>query len=134
MKPGPAQPDTIDAYISGFPDEVQVILQKIRKLIQEAAPDAEEAIRYQIPTFILGQNLVHFAAFEKHIGFYPAPSGIEQFKDALAKYKSAKGSVQFPLGLPIPYALIKKIVKFRVRENRAGMASRPAKKKRSGPA
>ena len=125
--------DTIDAYISGFPEDVQDILQKIRRIVSDAAPDAEEAIKYQIPTFVLGGNLVHFAAFEKHIGFYPTPSGIEQFKDALSAYNSAKGSVQFPLDSPIPYNLIKRIVRFRVKENRDKMSSKPVRKKRTKP-
>ena len=115
---------TIDAYIYGFPEEVQVILQKIRRIISDAAPDAEEAIKYQIPTFVLGENLVHFAAFAKHIGFYPTPSGIEQFKDALSPYNSAKGSVRFPLDSAIPYNLIKRIVKFRVKECRDKISSK----------
>jgi uncharacterized protein YdhG (YjbR/CyaY superfamily) len=117
MKPEAASPNSIDAYIAGFPKEVQVILEKIRGIVREAAPEAEEAIKYQIPTFVLNGNLVHFAAFRKHIGFYPTPSGIEHFKDALSAYHSAKGSVQFPLDSPIPYTLIKNIVKFRVTEN-----------------
>ena len=126
-------PTTIDAYISGFPEDVQEILHKIRRIIREAAPDAEEAIKYQIPTFVLGGNLVHFAAFAKHIGFYPAPSGIEQFKDALSAYHSAKGSVQFPLDSPIPYNLIKRIVKFRVKENQDKMAVKSKGKKGTRP-
>jgi uncharacterized protein YdhG (YjbR/CyaY superfamily) len=129
MKPGSAPPNTIDAYIAGFSEDVQDTLQKIRNIIKEAAPEAEEAIKYQIPTFVLNGNLVHFAAFEKHIGLYPTPSGIEQFKDALSVYKNAKGSVQFPLDSAIPYALIKKIVKFRVKENREKAASKTSKKK-----
>ncbi len=129
MKPSPAAPTTIDAYIEGFSEDVQEILEKIRGIIKEAAPDAEEAIKYQIPTFVLNGNLVHFAAFNKHIGFYPAPSGIEQFKDALSVYKNAKGSVQFPLDSAIPYTLIKKIVNFRVKENREKAASKTSRKK-----
>lgn len=128
-----SQPQTIDAYIAGFPDDVQDILKKIRRIICDAAPDAEEAIKYQIPTFVLGGNLVHFAAFEKHIGFYPTPSGIEQFKDALSGYKSAKGSVQFSLDSPIPYNLVKKIVEFRVQENRKKLSSKPKGKRSSKP-
>ena len=131
MKPSTAPPDSIDAYIAGFPKDVQIILERIRGIVQEAAPDAEEAIKYQIPTFVLNGNLVHFAAFQKHIGLYPTPSGIEQFKDALSKYSSAKGSVQFPLDSPIPYALIKKIVKFRVAENREKRGSPSLKRKTS---
>ena len=110
-------PHNIDEYIAGFPNNVQEILQKIRATIRQAAPDAEEKISYQMPTFFLNGNLVHFAAFKKHIGFYPVPSGIEKFKKELSAYKGAKGSVQFPLDQPIPYDLITKIVKFRVKEN-----------------
>jgi uncharacterized protein YdhG (YjbR/CyaY superfamily) len=124
--------NTIDEYISDFSKEVQHILQKIRAIVKEAAPDAEEAIKYQIPTFVLSGNLVHFAAFEKHIGLYPTPSGIEQFKDELSSYKSAKGSVKFPLGSPIPYGLIEKIVKFRVKENRLKAANKSPKKGKKG--
>lgn len=119
--------DGIDTYINSFPDEVQEILRKIRHMVREAAPDAEEAIKYQIPTFVLGENLVHFAAFEKHIGLYPTPSAIEKFKNELSGFKSAKGSVQFPLGSPIPYVLIKRIVKFRVDECRVKLSSKPTK-------
>ena len=107
----------IDEYISNFPNNVREILEKIRITIRKAAPRAEEKIGYGIPTFTLKGNLVHFAAFKKHIGFYPTPSGIEQFKQELSVYKSAKGSVQFPLDKPIPFGLISKIVKFRVQEN-----------------
>ena len=121
-------PKNIDAYIADFPENVQHILKKIRRIIKDAAPDAVEAIKYQIPTFVLGGNLVHFAAFKNHIGFYPTPSGIEQFKDALSGYNSAKGSVQFPLDSPIPYDLIERIVKFRVMESRDKMRSKPMKK------
>jgi uncharacterized protein YdhG (YjbR/CyaY superfamily) len=117
MNAEPTTPKDIDEYIAGFPKEVQEILEKIRKTIREAAPDAEEAIKYQIPTFTLKGNLVHFAAFKKHIGFYPAPRAIEEFKDELSVYKGAKGSVQFPLGEPVPYDLISRIVKFRVSGN-----------------
>jgi uncharacterized protein YdhG (YjbR/CyaY superfamily) len=116
MKTDQAIPTTIDEYIAGFPPEVQAILQKIRATIHKAAPKAEEKISYQMPTFFLHGNLVHFAAYKKHIGFYPAPRGIEQFKDELSVYKGAKGSVQFPLDQPIPYALISRIVKFRVKD------------------
>jgi uncharacterized protein YdhG (YjbR/CyaY superfamily) len=124
-----SQPKTIDTYIAAFPEDVQNILAKIRCIVSDAAPDAAEAMKYQIPTFVLGENLVHFAAFEKHIGFYPTPSGIEQFKDALSDYKSAKGSVQFPLDSAIPYNLIKRIVKFRVNECLDKLSSKSLKKK-----
>ncbi len=112
-----ATASTIDEYILQFPAAVQDILRKLRQVISEAAPDAEERMSYQMPTFYLHGNLVHFAAYKNHIGFYPAPSGIEAFRDELAIYKGAKGSVQFPLHEPIPYALIKEIVLFRVEEN-----------------
>jgi uncharacterized protein YdhG (YjbR/CyaY superfamily) len=117
MSTGPAAPKDIDEYIAGFSDEVQEILEKIRMTIRKAAPDAAEAIKYRMPTFTLKGNLVHFAAFKKHIGFYPAPRGIEEFKDELSAYEGAKGSVRFPLGKPVPYDLIGQIVKFRVRNN-----------------
>ena len=109
--------NTIDEYILQFPTEVQETLKTLRKVIKEAAPKAEEKISYKIPTFTLHGNLVHFAAFKNHIGFYPAPSGIEAFKEELSKYKGAKGSVQFPIKEPLPYELIIKIVKYRVMEN-----------------
>jgi uncharacterized protein YdhG (YjbR/CyaY superfamily) len=109
---------TIDEYIKTFPEDVQSILEKMRKTIQEAAPGAVEAISYQMPTFKLnGKNLVHFAAWENHIGFYPTPSGTEAFNKELSLYKGGKGSVKFPLEKPIPYDLVKKIVKFRIKEN-----------------
>jgi uncharacterized protein YdhG (YjbR/CyaY superfamily) len=116
MKSADASPDTIDQYIARFPPDVQKILGKVRETIRKAAPDAEEAIKYQIPTFVLNGNLVHFAAFKKHIGFYPTPSAIVEFKEELSKYEGAKGSVQFPIDQPMPLALITKIVKFRVKE------------------
>jgi len=117
MKKGLPAPKDIDEYIEGFPDDVQEILQKVRATIREAAPVAEEAIKYGIPTFTLKGNLVHFGAFEKHVGFYPTPTGIEKFKDQLSVYESSKGAVQFPLDKPIPFDLIGQIVKFRVQEN-----------------
>jgi uncharacterized protein YdhG (YjbR/CyaY superfamily) len=108
---------TIDEYIQSFPPGVQASLSKLRSTIRQAAPQAVEKISYRIPTFYLNGNLVHFAAFERHIGFYPGPSGIAHFKKELAKYKSAKGSVQFPLDEPLPLELIAAIVEFRVGEN-----------------
>jgi uncharacterized protein YdhG (YjbR/CyaY superfamily) len=117
MRTDQTAPKTIDEYIAGFPHDVQEILEKIRMTIRKAAPDAEEAIKYQMPTFTLKGNLVHFAAFKKHIGFYPTPTGIEKFKNELSVYEGAKGSVEFPLDKPIPFDLIGEIVKFRVREN-----------------
>ena len=128
MKTKSTKPATIDDYIAGFPPDVQAILQKIRATIRKAAPQAEETISYQMPTFTLHGNLVHFAAFKSHIGFYPVPTGIEAFKKELSAYPSGKGSVQFPLDQPIPYGLISKIVKFRVKENLAKAAARGKKK------
>lgn len=111
---------TIDQYIEHFPDEVKLILQKIRSVITDSAGDAVETISYQLPTFkYKGKNLVHFAAFKNHIGFYPTPSGITAFQDELSKYKFSKGSVQFPMDEPIPYDLIARITRFRVNESNA---------------
>ncbi|ULO08338.1 DUF1801 domain-containing protein [Paenibacillus sp. 19GGS1-52] len=109
--------ESIDEYISQFAPEVQDKLKMIRTVIKEAAPEAEEKISYQMPTFALHGNLVHFAVFKKHIGFYPAPRGIEAFQEELSVYKGAKGSVQFPLDQPLPFELISRIVQFRVAEN-----------------
>ena len=117
MKTDQAAPTNIDEYIAGFPPEIREILEKVRTTIREAAPGAEEAIKYQLPTFTLKGNLVHFGAFKQHIGFYPTPSGTEEFKKELSAYEGAKGSVRFPLDKPIPFSLISKIVKFRVKEN-----------------
>ena len=128
MRTDRTAPKNIDEYITGFPPDVQVILEKIRATIRKAAPGAEERISYQIPTFTLKGNLVHFAAFKKHIGFYPTPSGIAKFKKELSAYESAKGSVQFPLDQPIPFALISRIVKFRVKENLDRAAAKEKKK------
>ncbi len=108
---------TIDEYILQFEPEVQAILQKLRQVIKETAPEAEEKISYQMPTFYLYGNLIHFAAYKNHIGFYPTPTGIEAFKKELSVYKGAKGSVQFPIYKPLPFELIREIVKYRVDEN-----------------
>ena len=108
---------TIDEYISMFPDDVRTILNQVRQTIREAAPEAQETINYQMPTFTLNGNLVYFAGFKNHIGFYPTPTGIEAFKDELSAYKGAKGSVQFPLDQPMPLSLIRRIVEYRVKEN-----------------
>ena len=109
----------MDEYIKTFPNDVRSILEKMRQTIQKAAPEAVEAISYQMPTFKLnGKNLVHFAAFKNHVGFYPIPSGIEAFKKELAPYQQGKGSVQFPIDKAVPYDLVRKIVIFRVKENR----------------
>lgn len=108
---------TIDEYIETFPIDVQKILQSVRKTIKNSAPKAEEAISYGIPTFKLNGNLVHFAAYQNHIGFYPASSGVRTFAKELTAYKTSKGTIQFPIDQPMPLALIRKIVKFRVKEN-----------------
>ena len=115
MKNG-GTPEDIDEYIASFPSDVRKILQRVRLTIRKAAPEAKEAIKYQIPTFTLNGNLVHFAAFKNHIGLYPAPSGLAAFSKELTPYKAGKGSVRFPLDEPIPYGLVTKIVKFRARE------------------
>jgi uncharacterized protein YdhG (YjbR/CyaY superfamily) len=120
--------NSIDEYIEQFPADIQIVLQEIRSVIKEAAPEATEKISYQMPTFFLQGNLVHFAAFKTHVGFYPVPSGIEKFKEELSQYKGGKGSVQFPLDKPMPMDLIRRIVLFRVEENLAN-AERKAKKK-----
>ena len=112
-----SKPETIDDYISGFPKDVQKKLREMQATIGKAAPDATEAIKYAMPTFVLHGNLVHFAGYQNHIGFYPAPSGIEVFKKELATYKTSKGAIQFPLDKPLPLPLITKIVKFRVNES-----------------
>jgi len=128
MEPNPLPPSTIDEFIAQFTPETQALLQKIRTVIHEAAPEASEAIAYGIPTFVLHGNLVHFSAYKNHIGFYPAPSGIEQFKEALAKYQKGKGTIQFPIDQPIPYDLVREVTLFRVNENERKAAAKKAKK------
>jgi uncharacterized protein YdhG (YjbR/CyaY superfamily) len=108
---------SLDEYTQSFPEGIQKLLNEVRAAIKSVALEATEKISYQIPTFYINGNLVHFAAFKNHIGFYPTSSGIAAFKDELKEYKSAKGSVQFPLDKPMPIDLIKRIVKFRVKEN-----------------
>ena len=109
---------TIDAFIRPFPKDVQFVLEQIRETVKKVAPSATEAIKYGIPTFVLhGKNLVHFSGYKTHIGFYPGSSAILTFKKELAKYEVSKGTVRFPLGMPLPLGLIKKIVKYRVKEN-----------------
>lgn len=110
-------PKDIDDYINHCPVEVQAVLQELRETIRRAAPDAKETINYMVPTFTLKGNLVHFAAFKNHIGFYPAPSGIDQFRNELSNYELSKGTIRFPLGQPLPLELVSRIVKFRVQEN-----------------
>ena len=121
--------NSIDEYIATFPAETQKILEELRATIKAAAPEAEEKISYQIPTFVLKGNLVHFAAYKNHIGFYPTPSGIEAFKQELSVYEGAKGSVKFPIDEPLPLELITKIVVFRVAENLEKAESKASKKK-----
>lgn len=118
MKPTTNQYKTIDEYITQFPVELQQTLTEIRKVIHEAAPEATEAISYQMPTFKLNGNLIHFAAFKNHIGIYPTPTGIEEFKKELSEYTTSKGAIQFPLDKPFPFELLKRIVDFRVKQNR----------------
>ena len=108
---------SIDAYIAEFPENVQELLQKMRSTIHAAAPEATEAIKYGIPTFILNGNLVHFGGYKSHIGFYPAPRGIEAFKEETAQYEGGKGTLQFPIAQPLPLDLVTRIVKFRVQDN-----------------
>jgi uncharacterized protein YdhG (YjbR/CyaY superfamily) len=110
---------SIDEYINSFPAGIQSKLKELRSLISKVAPEAKEKISYQMPTFYLNGNLVHFAAHARHIGFYPTSSGIANFKEALSRYKSSKGAVQFPLAEPLPARLIERIVRFRVQENSA---------------
>jgi uncharacterized protein YdhG (YjbR/CyaY superfamily) len=108
---------TIDEYIVHYPPEVQAILQRVRETIRKVTPEAQEAIKYGLPTFVLqGKNLVHFGAFQKHIGFYPTPNGLEQFEQKLSVYPRSKGAVQFPLDRPIPYDLIEEITRFRLEQ------------------
>ena len=114
---------TIDEYIAEFPPETRKVLEELRALIKSLAPGATEKISYAIPTFHLNGNLVHFAGYERHVGFYPGAGGIEAFKEELKPYKSAKGSVQFPLDQPLPTDLIRRMVEFRVAEN-TGKASK----------
>jgi uncharacterized protein YdhG (YjbR/CyaY superfamily) len=108
---------TIEEYILMFPPDIQTTLRQLREVIHEAAPQAEEKISYQMPTFYQNGNLVHFAANKNHIGFYPAPSGVLSFADALTGYKTSKGAIRFPTGKPLPFDLIRRIVHFRVEEN-----------------
>jgi len=108
--------DTVDEYIASYPADVRVALEKIRGIVRKAAPGAEERISYGMPTYKMGRNLVHFAAFKGHIGLYPTPSATGAFAKELEPYESGKGSIRFQLDKPIPYDLIKRIVEFRVKE------------------
>jgi uncharacterized protein YdhG (YjbR/CyaY superfamily) len=108
---------TIDEYISTFPKNIQIILEELRQAIREAAPNAEEGISYQMPAFRLNGVLAYFAAFRNHIGFYPTSSGVTEFKEELSQYDVSKGTIRFPLDKPVPLDLVKKIIKYRVKEN-----------------
>lgn len=119
MKAARTRLKTVDVYIASFPDDIREKLEKLRKTIRESAPGAEEAIAYGIPTFRLNGNLVHFGAFRDHISFFPTSSPIPVFEKELAPYKLGKGTIQFAMDQPIPFDLVKKIVRFRVRENLA---------------
>jgi len=116
--------NTIDEYIATFPKQIQHILQELRRVIRESAPQAKEAISYQIPTFKLNGNLVHFAAFKDHIGFFPTSSGVAAFRKELSEYETSTGTIRFPLDKPMPFDLIRKIVKYRVSENLQQRAKR----------
>jgi len=120
-------PKSIDEYIAGFPPDVREILEKIRETVRRAAPGAEEAISYQIPAFKLNGVLVYFAAFKRHIGFYPPVKGDARLLKALARYAGEKGNLRFPLDEPIPFELIERIVKLRLKQN---LAKGPARKKK----
>ena len=117
-------PKTIDAYIANFPPDIQARLETIRATIRKAAPDAEETIKYQIPTFTLKGNLISFAAYKTHIGLYPIPAGTAKFQKAVAVYKSAKSTVRLPLDEPLPVGLISQLVKYRVKEHLKSVAAK----------
>jgi uncharacterized protein YdhG (YjbR/CyaY superfamily) len=126
MKKGDSGPTTVTEYIAQFPVPVRLLLRQMRKAVREAAPNAEETISYQIPAYRQNGYLVYFAAFKHHIGFYPTSSGIRAFRKKLAGYVSGRGSVQFPMGKPLPVELVKRIVIYRVAENTG------VKRKRAG--
>ena len=128
MSEEPEALETIDEYIAGFPEEVQAILEKIRVVIRDAAPGAEETIKYGIPTVTLQSNLLSFAAYKKHIGLYPAPVGTAAFNQKLAAYKTAKATVRFPLDQPIPFDLVREIVKYRVKDTLEKASAKEKKK------
>lgn len=121
--------DTIDDYIAEFPEDVQVLLEKVRATIRKAAPKAEEAVKYGIPTYVLKGNLIHFGGYKNHIGLYPGSRPIEKFEDELAGYETSKGTVRFPLDKRIPFGLIAKITKFCVERNLAKAAAKAKKRK-----
>ena len=115
-------PKTVDDYIAGFPPDIQTLLQAVRATVRKAAPKAEEAIKYAMPTYVLNGNMLSVGAYKTHIGVYPIPAGDAKFQAAVAAYKSGKSALNFPLNEPIPYTLITKLVKFRMKE----MAAKPA--------
>ncbi len=119
-----------DSYIQSYPKDVQALLKKIRLTIKKAAPKAGQKISYGIPTFTLNGNLVHFGGFKDHVGFFPGASGVVAFKKELSAYKTSKGTIRFPFDKPIPYGLIIKIVKFRVKENTSKVRKAPTEKKK----
>lgn len=127
MKTDQPSPRNIDEYIAGFPHDVQKTLKKIRLTIRKAAPEAQEAIKYQMPTFTLKGNLLFFAAYKKHIGLYPAPAGNEKLKNELSAYRSGRSTLRFPLDEPIPFDLISKIVRFLVKEHLKRVAAKAKK-------
>ena len=127
MEPSMGQFTTVDEYIASFPEEIQRQLQTLRQAIREVVPEAGEVIKYGMPTFTWHGNLVHFAAFKSHIGFYPTPSPIEEFKQELSPYKQTKGSIHFPPQEPLPLPLIRRIVEARVRETQQKLAARKKK-------
>jgi uncharacterized protein YdhG (YjbR/CyaY superfamily) len=129
MESNKASFNSTDEYIAAFPEEIQIILKELRATIKAAAPDAQEKISYQMPTFTLYGNLVHFAAYKNHIGFYPSPGVLQAFKDQLSIYKGSKGAVRFPIDKPLPLKLIGEMVKYRVAENLKNAESRSGKRK-----
>jgi uncharacterized protein YdhG (YjbR/CyaY superfamily) len=124
LKPKHAAPKNIDAYVKGFPKDIQEVLQRIRATIQKAAPAAAETIKYGLPTFTLNGNLVHFAAFKKHIGFFPPVRGDAKLQKEKSAYEGEKGNLKFPLDAPIPYSLITRLVKQRVKESAEGAGAK----------
>ena len=128
MKTKPQQPTTIDEYIADFPEDVQAKLEKVRAAIKKGAPRAEEAIKYQMPTYVLAGNLIHFAGYQNHIGLYPGSRPIEEFKDELTQYKISKGTVQLPLDKPVPVGLIQRITKFCVTRNLERAAAKKSRR------
>jgi uncharacterized protein YdhG (YjbR/CyaY superfamily) len=133
MKRSDATTTTIEDYIAGYPPAIRTRLSAMRATIRRNAPGAEERISYRMPTFYLGGNLVHFAAFDRHVGFYPGASSIAAFRQALAPYKSAKGSVQFPHSEPLPLELVADIVRFRVKEQTQERVASGRRRSRSAP-